>query len=74
MVELKTEVRRWGNSFGLLIPKDVVRKEKLKPRQRVTVLFLKESNVLKRTFGIGKDWKTPTKKILEQTDRELYND
>ena len=74
MVELKTEVRRWGNSFGLLIPKDVVKKEKLKPRQRVTVLFLKESNVLKRTFGMAKDWKTPTKKILEQTDRELYND
>lgn len=74
MVELKTEVRKWGNSFGLVIPKDIVRKEKLKPKQKVTVLLLKESNAFKKTFGMAKDWKTPTKKILEETDRELYDD
>lgn len=74
MVELKTEVKRWGNSFGLIIPNDVVRREKLKPKQKVTVLLLKEGNVFKKTFGIAKDWKTSTKQTLKQTDRELYND
>ena len=74
MVELKTELRKWGNSFGLVVPKAIVRKEKLKTHQKITVLLLKESNTLKKTFGMAKGWKTPTKKILEQTDRELYND
>ena len=74
MVELRTEVKRWGNSFGLIIPNEIVRREKLKPKQKVTVLLLKESNVLKKTFGMAKKWKTPTKQILKQTDRELYND
>ena len=73
MVELKSEVRKWGNSLGLIIPKEIVKKEHLKPGQKVTALLLKESNVLKKTFGMAKGWKTPTKKILEKTDRELYN-
>ncbi len=74
MVEIKTEIRKWGNSFGVVIPKEVIKKRHLKPRQRVTLLLLEEGNVLKRTFGTAKDWKTPTKEILEKTDRELYDD
>lgn len=73
MVELKAEIRKWGNSLGLIIPREFAKKEHLKPKQKVTVFLVKESNVLKDTFGTLK-WKKLTRKIMDETDRELYDE
>lgn len=73
MAELKTEVKKWGNSLGLVIPKDLAKKEGLKPNQKITVLLIKRTNVLKETFGTLKKWKKPTQQIMDETDKELYD-
>ncbi len=70
MREIKTELRQWGNSLGLIIPKEVAKKEHLKPRQNVTILLVKKTNVLKETFGTMKNWKIDTQKALDELDRE----
>ena len=51
MIEFKGEVRRWGNSLGIIIPKEIAKEEHLKPGQKVTALLIKENDVLKKTFG-----------------------
>jgi len=35
MVEAEVEVRRWGNSLGVIIPAELAREEGLEPRDRV---------------------------------------
>ena len=68
MREIKTELRQWGNSLGLIIPKDIAKRERLKPRQSVTVLLVKKNNVLKETFGTMKNWKINTQKALDELE------
>jgi antitoxin component of MazEF toxin-antitoxin module len=73
MVEIKVKTRKWGNSIGIIIPKEVVKKEKIKPRQEVSILLIKNSNALKKTFSTMKDRiKEPTQRIMDEIDRELY--
>lgn len=73
MVEIKVKTRKWGNSIGIIIPKEVVKREKLKSGQEISILILKNSGILKRTFGSMRDRiKEPTQRIMDELDRELY--
>lgn len=55
MIELKTKLRRWGNSFGVVVPISAVEKEKVKEGEEVVILLNKEkNNVLREMFGTMK--------------------
>lgn len=73
MVEIKVKTRKWGNSIGIIIPKEVVKREKIKSGQKISILLLKDSDVLKKTFGSMRGRvKEPTQRIMDEIDRELY--
>lgn len=38
-------VKRWGNSMGVVLPKEVVEKEDLKENQRVLIEVVKEADL-----------------------------
>lgn len=74
MIEIKTRLRRWGNSFGIVVPQKAVEETKAREGDEVTILFKKEkNNVLKEMFGTHK-FSKPIKKLMKEVDRELYND
>ena len=73
MIELKTKIRKWGNSFGIVIPLKKVNQQGIKEGDEVRILLNKEKdNVLRETFGILKNWKKPTEKIMREIDEELW--
>ena len=51
-IRTKTIIREWGNSFGIVIPKEVVIKEGLKANDRVSVSIDKKQT-LEEFFGEG---------------------
>ena len=65
---LITKTRRWGNSLGMRIPKDVVNEMKLRENQEIVVEIKPKDNPLKELFGLGKG---KIKKSTEQILREL---
>ena len=70
---VKAKLRKWGNSYGVRIPKKMVEAEGLKEGEEVEVSVGKETNVLRETFGTFKsDDKRSTAEILKEMDRELY--
>ncbi len=73
MIEVETKVRRWGRSLGVVIPMEKAREEKIKEDQTIRLLITKKPNVLRETFGSLK-FKRSTDEILEESDRELYNE
>jgi len=73
MIEVETKVRKWGRSLGVVIPKDKARDEMIKEDETIRLLITKKPNVLRETFGSLK-FKRSTDKILEESDRELYNE
>ncbi len=64
------KIRKWGNSIGLLIPKEEAVNLSLKENQEVAVEITKKENPLKELFGFGRDNKI-TKKDVSETRRLL---
>ena len=71
MIERETKLRAWGNSIGLVIPKEDVIKENLRPDQKVKVVIIPIKTVkVKDIFGKLK-FKGSTEEIMKKVDKEL---
>lgn len=75
MIECESTVRKWGNSFGIIIPKEVAEKEHIKEEEKIKFMILRDSRALKETFGMVKGkWRKKTQEIKDQTREELHNE
>ncbi|MBM3233212.1 AbrB/MazE/SpoVT family DNA-binding domain-containing protein [Candidatus Pacearchaeota archaeon] len=72
MVEVTTRILKWGNSYGIVIPQEVVKRKGLKEGEEVDAILIKKGNVLKETFGTAKSKKS-IDKMLKEADKELYD-
>ena len=71
MIEVRTKLKKWGNSFGVVVPISSAEKEGAKEGDEVIVLMKKEKgNVLRETFGTSKSKKS-VKKLMKEIDEEL---
>jgi hypothetical protein len=52
-IKAKAKVREWGNSYGIVIPKETVIKAGLKVNDQVTICIDKKQN-LEEFYGKGK--------------------
>lgn len=75
MIECEGNLRKWGNSFGVSIPKDKIKEENMKENEKVRFIIWKQGGVLKNTFGMLKGkWKNSGQRFKDKIRRELYND
>jgi hypothetical protein len=66
------EVKNWGNSKGIIIPKKVVQSLDLKPHDEVIVEFSKkEGNPLRKMFGSNLFNGESTEKIIREARKDL---
>lgn len=72
MEELTTKIRSWGNSFGIIIPQEILRRKNIKEGEEIDVILVKKGNVLRETFGKAK-FKKSTEQMMKETDKELYD-
>ncbi len=72
MIEIKTKLRKWGNSLGILVPFSKINDDKIHEGDSIDVFMKKEKrkNVLEETFGTLKSRKS-TDKIMKEIDKEL---
>ena len=78
METVVAKARKWGNSIGVILPKDIVEKVGIRDGSEVELLVgKKEKNVLQQLFGSmkgkAKD-KRPLAEFMKEVDKELYND
>lgn len=72
MAEVTTKIRKWGNSFGIIIPQEIIKRKGLREGEEVDAILIKKGNVLRETFGTHK-FSKPTKKLMKEIDKELYD-
>ena len=71
MIEHETRLKAWGNSVGIVIPKEEIKKEGLHVNQKIKVVItpiktLKVKDIFgKLKLGIN------TKELLKEVDEEL---
>jgi antitoxin component of MazEF toxin-antitoxin module len=74
MIEIKTKLMRWGNSFGVVIPISKVQSANLNEGEEVRALIIQENKTnLRKLFGKHK-FSKPTDRLMRETDKELYNE
>jgi len=78
MEQIKTNVRKWGNSYGIVIPKQIVEQENLKEGVEINVTFEpKRAMKVKEVFALAKKYplqkqKKSTEEIMKEIDKELW--
>ena len=71
MIECETNIRNWGNSFGVVIPKDKIANGGLRLNQKVKIVISPIRRLkAKDIFGKLK-LKVSTAKLLKDIDKEL---
>ncbi len=75
MAMIKTQLKKWGNSFGIIIPKEIIAERKLHEHDEIAVLIMQENTALKETFGLLKGQRKQSSQHIKDTLREeLYDD
>ena len=62
-VEIKT--KKWGNSIGVVIPKEIIEKQKIKENETV-IVSIKKKLLVSDVFGALKGWKRPAQEIKDE--------
>ena len=64
---IELTVKKWGNSIGVILPKELVRKENLEENKKIIIEVVKEANLVK-LFGSLK------KKISGQEFKDMVRE
>ena len=68
METFETKPKKWGNSLGITIPKEIVKKEKLSTKRNIKVIIIGEAmEDICKTFGTLK-LKMQTQIAMEDMD------
>lgn len=70
-MEITTRPKKWGNSFGIIIPNSFIKKEKITSDTEIIVRFKKE-NPIKEIFGSLKNLKTDFQKFRDKERKEEW--
>ena len=72
MTEVHARIKKWGNSLGIILPKDIVTSDNLKENQEITFWIMKPVFV-RDIFGIAKSKaKKSTAEILKEIRKEVW--
>ena len=73
MIECETVTRKWGNSLGITLPREIVESQHLKEHEKIKILVLKNNGNLRKTFGLAKGkWKKSAQQIKDEIRTELH--
>ena len=71
MMECEVELKKCGNSVGLIVPKEALEKESMRPRQKVRALITPIKTLrVKNVFGKQKPG-MPVREIMASIDKEF---
>jgi bifunctional DNA-binding transcriptional regulator/antitoxin component of YhaV-PrlF toxin-antitoxin module len=70
-LQTKAKIKAWGNSLGIVIPKEIVIKENLEENEEVEVIIRKKRS-LKDLFGKGKGIKIDSQKMKDES-RKIWD-
>jgi len=70
-LETEVVVRKWGNSLGITLPKEIVDKQRIRENERLFIGIQKEKTPkVSDIFGITSGWNIDTQKMKDKTREE----
>ena len=74
MEKANVKIKKWGNSFGIILPADIVRSRNLKEGSELEIsINIRNKTKAGDIFGLMKNkWKKNTREIMREVDKELW--
>lgn len=76
MEQIKTKIKKWGNSFGVIIPREIIENEKLSENSEIMITIQPQRyTTVGDIFGVLKGKrksKKSTQEIMDEIDKELW--
>ncbi len=70
-MEVETRTKKWGSSLGIIIPKKIVREERIHEGQEIRIdILTKKKTSGEDIFGKLK-FKKPIQVLLDETDKDF---
>lgn len=74
MVNCEAKVKKWGNSLGLVLPREIVEEMKLKENQSLDIFLVNKGSIsLSKIYGKCL-FKKSAQQIKDEIRGELYDD
>ena len=73
MIEFQAKLKKWGRSFGLVVPMKKIENEGIGENEILEVIITRRENPLKKHFGTHK-FSKPIDKILSDGDNESWDE
>ncbi len=77
-MEIEIQTKKWGSSLGIIIPKEIVRKERIEEGQKIIVDILSKKTTVGDMFRMVEknplaksDEKSSTQEVMDEIDEEL---
>lgn len=73
MEKANVKIKKWGNSFGVILPRDIINNQRLKEGSTIEIIVqAKNKTKAKDIFGILKGkLKRDTDELLKEVDRDF---
>lgn len=68
---VEVRVRKWGNSMGIILPKEIVEREKLEENKKIMINIIKKAD-LSDIFGMIKNRKISAQKMKDLSRKEEF--
>lgn len=65
MIPTECIARKWGNSLGVIIPKEIVEEQQIVENQKITI-EIKRKHTAKEFFGLLPGWKKTTMQLKQE--------
>lgn len=73
-IQCEAVIKKWGNSFAIIVPKDSIESEHMKENDKVALLIQKKDNTLRKSFGMLKGkFKRTAQQIKDDLRAESYD-
>jgi antitoxin component of MazEF toxin-antitoxin module len=73
MEVIKAKTKKWGNSIGVVLPGEVVKKEHINSDEEIEFLLIPKKNPLKEIWGMSKGkFKKSAQEMKDEIRRELH--
>lgn len=69
---IEVTIKKWGNSFGVILPKEIIKKEGLKENKKIFIDVVKEAD-LSDIFGLVKKRKMSGQRMKDLSRKEWEN-
>ena len=68
-MKITTKPKKWGSSFGIVIPKEIIERENITQDSEIIVSIKKEKPI-QEVFGGLKNWKVNSQKVKDEIRKE----